>query len=70
MKSTSIMDTAGLRISTKQIMDFSAFNGSNALKTSSVVEVHNSCKQHLPILEVFNEPAISLEDTFSLPSPI
>jgi hypothetical protein len=63
---SSVVDTVGLRVSTKQIKDFPAFIGSNVSKTLSTVEVYNSCKKHLSILYKFSMNPLEGTILFSL----
>jgi hypothetical protein len=59
------MDTAGLRVPTKQIKDFSTFKASNVSRlspsTRRVTGANNICRA----LDVFSKYNISIENTFS-----
>jgi hypothetical protein len=63
----SIMDTVGVRVPTKQIRDFYAFNVSN-ISRLTLQQVASRLQTTCKFLHVCNKHNISLKDTFSFAS--
>jgi hypothetical protein len=62
----SIMDTVGIRVSRRQIRDFSTFNVSSALRHSPSVRCASAANDICRSLDIFGKDIVSFEDTFCI----
>jgi hypothetical protein len=60
----SIMDTVGIRVSTRQIRDFSTFSVSSPLRHSPSVRCGSAANDICRLLDIFGKDTVSFEDTF------